>query len=188
MREDDDSGAPAIDDLKFRAGLLRAANPKPRRHRGEKGKALRELAEIEERLQKSGLSPQELIEIEVRLDGLSGGFAVREKSPIVCCQFGGSPLGPGPFDWRRDGRPQGATSTRSTANLDFEILIKAIEIAPSKSFPRCRATPACARIHGERKVVADVLCRKPYSALAALGEKVLATDFCLWTLPVIHEY
>jgi hypothetical protein len=67
----DDDSAPPLDELKCRAGLLRGANPVPERYRGKKGEALRELAEIETRLQQD-LCIKDLISIKI---GLSGSMA-----------------------------------------------------------------------------------------------------------------
>jgi hypothetical protein len=130
--EDEDIDAPAFDDLKFRARLLRDANPKPLRHRGKKGDALRELAEIEAHLERGGLSARERIEIEVQLDRLNGSFGVRGRGHAVCSYFGEGPLGAGPFDWRGERRPQGSQNVANNAYLDDKILEQAVTVTPLK--------------------------------------------------------
>jgi len=125
---DEEMGAPTVDALKYRAGLLREANPRIR-HRGQKGDALRQLTEIERSLDEGSLSPRERAEVDTALDRLAGGFGVRAGGHAVCSYCGPGPLGADPFAWRNRGRPDGS---KGYANLDGQILIEARKIEAEK--------------------------------------------------------
>ncbi len=110
MADEDEVDAPEWDELITLAKLLRDANPKPKRYRGEKGKALRKLDELEEFIQRRDATPDERVRRGVELWELNKTI-----------------LGVGPFCWRDRRRPRGAKSKATKTEIDDQILKRAID-------------------------------------------------------------
>jgi hypothetical protein len=119
----DDDSAPSLDELKRRAWQLRGANPVPERYRGKKGEALRELAEIETRLQQD-LCIKDLISIRNQLERLNGTYvAVRDSDGrIIAGKYQPGLLGVEQFFRAKGRRSLGANSLTLDHALDSDLL------------------------------------------------------------------
>ncbi len=113
--EDEDIDAPSLDELACLARLLRESNQRERL-KGKIGRALQELARIEERIAGGNVAPEERVSLGVRLWALNG----EAHSPET------GALGVGRFPWRPKRRPKGAPSEKTVnINLDNELLEQA---------------------------------------------------------------